>query len=379
MSHSIIPPSSAHIWRYCSGWVKLSQEIPQQETEHILRGSAIHEVGAAIIRSGIRGGLGSIPVIGDRATNGTIIEEDMVECAQLWANTFLREYQARITKGGIRVGIEKPVGCPKIHAESYGTPDSWLYDPNQRLLIVDDCKGGHVHVDAYENWQLINYANGILSHLGVEDPDTQVWLRIVQPFSYHSDGSVRVWKTTLGALLSYWEDLRIAARDALDGYPGLNTSHQCRRCHVRHACPAALEAGLGLYEVAMAPVAQHLPPSALGLQMQIVDRAMEQLKALMTGYEEQVKATIKSGTPVPGWCLQPTSGREKWAKKTEEVSAMGSLFGIELKKDALITPNQARKAGLPDDILKVYCGRETGLELKPESTNKTRMIFEGGR
>jgi hypothetical protein len=105
---------------------------------------------------------------------------------------------------------------------------------------------------------------------------------------------------------------------------------------------------------------------------------MEQLKALKTGYEEQVKATIKGGTAVPGWCLQPTAGREKWQKSQVEVLAMGQLFGVDLKKDDVITPNQARKAGVPNEVLAVYSGRETGLELKPESTDKARMIFEGG-
>ena len=376
-AHSILPPSSASIWRYCTGWVSMAQQIPQQETEHTLRGTAIHEVGALMIESDIRNGIGHTLKVGDTASNGTVVAEDMFECAWLWAHTFGQEYRSRLYNG-FRYGIEQQVQCPRIHPENFGTPDSWLYDPKERVLVIDDCKGGHVHVDAFENWQLINYASGVADHLGLRDDDTQVWLRIIQPFSYHSDGPVRTWKTTIGKLKPYWKALEHAAHRSMGDTPELVTGHQCRRCQVRHACPAALDAGLVLYETSMTPVVGQLPPAALGLQMQIVDRAMEQLKALKTGYEEQVKATIKGGTVVPGWCLQPTAGREKWRKSQAEIVAMGQLFGVDLKKDDLVTPNQARKAGVPNEVLSVYSGRETGLELKPESTDKARMIFEGG-
>lgn len=377
-THSILPPSSAHIWRYCSGWLSLSQLNPQQETEHTLRGEAIHEVRQLLIAAGMRSGLGPILNINDVATNGTVIDTEMFECGELAANTFLKEWRTRACSGGVQYGIEQQFQCPGIHPENFGTSDGWLWCPNDNLLIVDDCKGGHVHVEAYENWQLINYTSGIVNHLGLSNPNILVWLRLVQPFSYHSDGPVRTWKTTLGALQQrYWPELSAAAHEAMSPTARCKTGHQCRRCQNRHACGAALQCGMELYETTMFPISQRLPPDALGLQMKIVDRAMEQLKALKTGFEEQVKATIKGGTVVPGWCLQPTAGREKWQKSQADIVSMGQLFGVDLKKDDLITPNQARKAGIPDDVLAVYSGRSTGLELKPESTDKVRMIFNG--
>ncbi len=374
--HSILPPSSAHIWRYCSGWVQLAQDNPQGETEDTLRGNAIHEIRHLLIDAGMHGGLGPVLRVGDVATNGTVINDEMFECGELAAQIFLKEWQARICGGGAKYGIEHQVQCPGIHPDNYGTPDGWLWAPNDNTLIIDDCKGGHVHVDAHENWQEIDYSSGIVDYLGLTDPNIAVWMRLVQPFSYHSDGPVRTWKTTLGALQrKYWPELSVAAHEAMGPNAQCRTGHQCRRCHVRHVCTAALQCGMELYETTMFPVQSKLPPPALGLQMKIVDRAMEQLKALKTGYEEQVKATIKGGARVPGWCLQPTASREKWQKSQQEVVLMGQLFDVDLKKDDLITPNHARKAGIPDDILAVYSGRTTGLELKPESTDKVRMIF----
>ena len=380
--HSILPPSSAHIWRWCTAWPQQAQQFPQPETEDTLKGTAIHQVGALLIGRGMRGGIGSVLTVGDQASNGVIITQEMVECAELWASVFLKEYNSRITKGGIQHQVELPVWCPSIHARSMGTPDSWLYDPDhgrKPTLIIYDCKGGHVHINAFENWQEINYTSGIADKLGLTDPSTEVWFCIVQPFSYHSDGPVRTWKTTLGALQQrYWPELAAAAAEAMGPNAKLQTGHHCRRCHLRVNCPAALQCGMALHETTMIPVMQRMSPEALGLQYAIVDRAMEQMTALSTGFGEQIKALIKAGTPVPGWCLQPTAGREEWVKPPKEVKAMGNLFGINLAKDdELITPNQARKAGVPNEILAVYSERRTGLELVPESTDRVRQIFQG--
>lgn len=378
--HSILPPSSAHIWRYCTGWVQNADQFPQPETEAQLNGSATHEVGALLIEQGLRGGIGRTLQIGDQASNGAIVAAEMVECAELWASTFLREHSSRVTKGGIKRGVETRVQCPGIHPESFGTVDSWLFDPdpNDPTLIIDDCKGGHVHVNAFENWQMINYANGIINELNPKQENISVWFRIIQPFSYHSDGPVRTWKTTLRALQSrYWPELAAAAREAMGPDAKLTTGHHCRRCHLRANCPAALQCGLSLYETVMAPVMQQMSPEALGLQFSIIDRAMEQLKALSTGFEEQVKALIKSGTTVPGWHMVPTAGREKWHKPMNEVIAMSGLFGVDLVKKELVTPNQARKAGIPNEIIAAYSSRNTGLELVPENTSMVRQIFQG--
>jgi hypothetical protein len=356
----------------------LSRSNQQQETEHSLRGEAIHEVRHLLINAGMHGGTGPVLKVNDVATNGTVIDKEMFECGELAANVFLKEWQSRICKGGVKFGIEQSFQCPGIHPDNFGTPDGWLWCPEDNLLIIDDCKGGHVHVEAYENWQLINYASGIVEHLGLTDPNIAVWMRLVQPFSYHSDGPVRTWKTILASLRQrYWPELSAAAHEATSPHQRCKTGHQCRRCQCRHDCKAALQCGMELYETTMFPVQSKLPPDALGLQLRVIDRAMEQLKALKTGYEEQVKATIKGGTAIPGWCLQPTAGREKWQKNQQEVISMGQLFDVDLRKDDLITPNQARKAGIPDDVLKVYSGRSTGLELKPEST-MAAMIFNGG-
>ena len=356
----------------------MAADNPQEDTEDTLRGNAIHEVRHLLIDAGMRGGLGSTLKIGDTASNGTVIDDEMFECGELAANVFLDEYRARVCKGGVQYGIEQKFKCSYIHPDNFGTPDGWIWCPNDRLLIIDDCKGGHVHVEVYENWQLINYVSGVAERLNLHNPDVAVWLRLVQPFSYHNDGPVRTWKTTLGALQGrYWPELSAAAYESLSDDRKCTTGHQCHRCQNRHTCQAALQCGMELYETVMVPISSILSPDALGLQMKIVDRAMEQLTGLKTGYEEQVKATIKGGTAVPGWCMEPTVGREKWKSSIEEVKAMGELFGVNLIKDELITPNQARKAGIPNDVLSIYSGRTTGLKLKPESTNKVSMIFKG--
>ena len=72
--------------------------------------------------------------------------------------------------------------------------------PETRRLIVWDYKNGHGEVKAEGNSQLINYAEAIRAHLGIDherDQGVTLTLRIVQPHVYRSSGPVDSWTGAL--------------------------------------------------------------------------------------------------------------------------------------------------------------------------------------
>jgi len=384
MSHSIIPPSSAGIWGKpdgCTSWVKMAQKYPESDepSEDTAEGTASHEVGAGIIQAALFC-INPNTKVGDTALNGVIITPEIFEGAELYAANVLSVIPEDMAASDVTAGIEKRVKAPSVHALSEGTPDMWLYNSGTQDLYIWDYKFGYLVVEAFENWQGINYAAGIIDELGLDGQSIDIHICIVQPRGFHRDGPIREWTLKSFDLQGYVNTLAINARTALGPDATLHTGSHCRYCQARHACPEALKAGIGMYEMSAAPVPVDLSPEALGVQLTIITRAAEQIKALQSGYEEQVKALQKSGVVVPGWGLESTYGNKTWSRPVGEVFALGELFGKDLRQNKAITPNQAVKLGIDETVIKAYsvCKR-TGVKLVQDKGNKAKQIFTGGK
>ena len=103
-----------------------------------------------------------------------------------------------------------------------------------------------------------------------------------------------------------------------------------------------------------------LEPRAKARRLGQVRRALELLGYVESGIVEDLSNMIRTGGDVPGYGLESTAGRETWLRPVDEVVAMGGLFGVDLSKQGVITPAQARKAGVPDDVAKAYSERKSG-------------------
>lgn len=385
MTHSIIPPSSAAIWGApdgCPGWVLMNQLYPETEqSEAAAEGEAAHEIGAITIEDakiGIRPNWANWKMTGS-ARNGVPFTEEMFEAAEVYANDVAKEMR---TRGVFTPRVEERLAIPHIHEQSSGTPDCWLWDRQKFELLIWDFKFGFDMVEAFENWQLINYTAGIPDQLylpapGLADQEITVRMRVVQPRAFHRNGPVREWAVKASALRGYFNILAANAAKALGPDPGFKTGAHCKHCPGRHACPAALQAGTQLFEAATAAVPIQLEPAALGLQLRLIERARKQLEYLETGYHEQVKLLAKAGTDVPGWAVEPKCGRERWTLPAGDVLRLGEMFGVNLAKPAEpVTPKQARKLGIDGDVIKPYCETpSTGIKIVPDDGNKAKQVF----
>jgi len=358
-----------------------------EETAAARAGRCAHAVAERIIDEARRilvTGENFTPTFNDMYTlvgpeiDGETVTEDMIAGARLYSDDFLSTVKTlSVHDTPLHTAGEVALRCPRIHAESFGTLDRFLYAPARRTLILWEYKFGYIVVEPFENWQLINYFSGLLDLLDiVHDAELYVEFRVVQPRAYHRLGPVRTWCTTGGALRAYVNRLEHAATVALGPNPVAQSGPHCKYCPGRHACEAARVAGLQLYEAATLELPAELPPGALGTQLTIIRRALDQLRALDTAYSERVFAAIKTGAVVPGWCSKPAYGREAWSAQIENVLKLGELFNVDLSNPGVKTPAQAKKLGIPANIIAGYTTRENaGFKLEPENTNRIKEAF----
>jgi hypothetical protein len=370
MSHSILPPSSAARRVICPGSRALEALCPQEESPASIEGTLAHYYATRELQS--RLGCNLPPAIADEAT------QEMLDGANEFANDVMRVLQT--TDSSDDVHIEEAVDISNINEQCWGTPDCWYYNSKARVLNIWDYKFGHSFVEVFENWQLIEYSAGILQKLGLNgyhDQYVTVNFIIVQPRSYHRDGSIRHWTVKASDLRGYFNILEVTERASLTDNANCNPSSQCRDCSARHLCPALQEAALSAIDISMTNTPHDLPAKALGNELRYSQHALALLKARTEALEEQALAMIKRGNNVPFFTVEETQSREKWKIPADDVVALGTIFDKNLTKSVdVATPKQAIKLGIDATIVRSYSITErTGVKLVPENNVKIKKMF----
>jgi hypothetical protein len=356
----------------------MAQQCPETEQSiHAMEGEASHEIAAKMISAATRGNIGmpTRAIIDETASNGIIIRDDMFDAAKMYADNVITEMQERRVFDPY---VEYKIKAPRVHALSFGTVDAGLYDHKEKHLIVWDYKFGFEVVEAFENWQGINYVAGLLDDLvGIDDQHTRVTIRIVQPRAMHRNGPIREWSVMASDLRGYINTLNHNAHKALSNEAECHSGTHCKHCQARHGCEAAITAGMGLFEATSKPQVLQMSPAATGLQYSIIHRARKHLESLETAFEAQIMGMIRKGVGVPGWMVEPKIGRLKWDKPINEVVAMGDMMEHDLRKNEAITPTQAIALGVDESVIMAYSSKSnTGLNLVPDDETKTREVFK---
>lgn len=365
--HSFLPPSGAASWKQCAMWPTMNKLYPQDDTPESLEGNAAHWVAWEMMASRYHD-------VGAKAPNGIMVTEEMIEGAELLIDTVGKKTP------NLLYSIEKRVDIPRIHKDCWGTPDLWAFDKSTHTLDVFDYKFGHRFVDEFENDQGISYIAGLIDEIvktfGVLEEKLAINFTIVQPRCFQKGSPVRTWSTRSDKLKLKILELERAAKVAHDPNPLATTNTECGDCPGHHACAALQEAGYSDCEYAMRSSPVELPPTAAALELRIMERCYERLGARVEGLRESVLANIRQGHPTPWYKAEQQYGRTTWTVPVEQVIAMGDLMGVKLAKVAVITPNQAEKAGIDESVIKAYSITPPGkLKLEPLNPSDAARVF----
>lgn len=328
--HSPVAPSSLYLTVACPGSFNLRAGIPPEpDTPESIEGDVAHWV-ALQTALGI-----NVPAGTERS--GIKVDEDMLDGARLWVET--------IGEGGAH---EVPIMIPDVHPDCWGTADFWKWDAATNTLDVMDYKYGHLYVEEYENAQLMAYASGILRVMSAS-MYAKVRITVVQPRCY-SAKSVRMWTTTadnIGRLVAkISEQVRIATDTSVLSM--CYTGPQCLFCPARHTCDTLQYASNTVMTFAQHADSTHLDPGPLGVELQLIDDAMELLKARRSGLVVRAEIYIKEGERVPNWEMKPGRSNLAWHDTNAAISA-GDAAGVNLRKEVVpITPTQAKDRKLLD-------------------------------
>lgn len=373
--HSILPPSSAARRVACPGSRRLEATIESVDNPMAEEGRRAHEVAAARLKYALNG---CDPHLYEEKS---ISESDMIEGAKLYSDYVISKLNA---DWGMlsKFAIEEKIGITNIHAKCWGTVDCWLglTFSDSYTVHIFDYKYGHTYVEVFENWQLIEYAAGVLEYIGYPHNlrPISVHLHIVQPRYFGKEGKTREWLIDAKDLEPYFEILRKTESLALQDDAPLIPGKECRFCSAKNICPALKEKSNALARnILESNHAGWVNEEELAKELKTIRDASNILDARLNGLTQEAISMLQSGKRVPGFRLEHSAGREVWKKPAEEIIALGAVYGVDLKKPVdVITPAQAVKLALDADIVKQYSERKTG-EAKLVEDKIARKIFGG--
>ena len=383
--HAPLPSSAAPCWGNCSAWPVANLGAPNIDTPESLAGTAAHWVVSECLEQH-RGGrpMTCEHWLNKTAPNGTVIDEDMVEGAQIMVDDVL-DIAGR--HGGVYdLMIEHQVFMPDIHDQNWGTLDCGLWIPRLRTVILWDYKHGHREVDP-RNPQMVDYIKGIANEVcpGLDDRDTDVTvnIRIVQPFAFSPSGAVKEWTGTLADLRGDFNRLHFMAHQAFTD-PKMTPGEQCRDCAAVGKCSAAREYHYRFMDMLERPYAIDVMTSAdMAAERLILKAGRTISKARLAAIEEQLKHDIKNGVVGSGLTVESGRGHLKWTIPPAQAIALCRQFGSDASKDVAKTPTQAiadapkaKKEMLKATLKSVTTRPPTGLKLIDASESKTARAFQ---
>ena len=358
--HAPLTPSSAARWMACPGSLTMEAQYPQPEDDPAtVEGTLAH-----LVVSNRMNGSRDEPA-------GTT--EEMREGADIFEDTVY----SRVIRGTTLL-VEHRIKCLAIHPDNWGTLDCGSRDNFAKSIEVWDYKFGRRYINVIKNWQLVNYAFGVLCESMPEYddlPNWQIHMHLIQPRYYGPEGQVRSWSITGDELLELAGTMSKGAAMATRAKAQCITNSECRDCSARHACPTLQKVGGLVVDMTGQPTPFNLPVDVAATELATLQTAADRLKARISGLESELTGQIKLGVNVPGWMLKQGAGREKWSVPVDEAISFGEMMGVDIRKPDVMTPKQAIKAGVDANVIAAYTERPAGKIELVRITDETSRRF----
>lgn len=273
-----------------------------------------------------------VPVpAGSKAPNGYVVTDEMVEHVATYVSALdCGEMETETTFNG--VGWEVRARADHI-VHSADT------------LTVDDFKYGYRLVSPEENYTLIAHAIGWC--IRNQATPREIVLRIHQPRPYHPDGPCREWRLDYVTLMGYYSTIANRLSEPTDT---LSTGPQCAKCHALATCPAARAASMNAIDASDVTFSDTLPNDVLTYEYETLQQAADTIKARFDALEELITHKIRNGDVVQGYALKQRYAQTRWMTGLTG-EALSTATGVNLRKDGLVTPAEAKRRGVPEAVV----------------------------
>lgn len=269
---------------------------------------------------------------GTKAPNGWVLTDDM--------NEHVASYVSALECGTMECDLTWGTDAFEVRSRA---DHVHYYDPLGGTLTVDDFKYGWRLVDPFENWTLIAYAIGWCIRNGASP--AVIRLRIHQPRPYHPDGPLREWRLSYDELLRYHAQIQARLMHPSDD---LHTGPQCAKCHALADCPAARMASMNAIDATTdRAFSDALPNHILAHEYDTLTLAESIIKDRREALEELMTHKIRTGTVIAGYALKQRYAQTRW-KPGLTGDTMSMVTGVDLRKDGLVTPAEAKRRGVSE-------------------------------
>lgn len=364
-----LSPSRAARRLACPGSYWLEAKFQSKDSDSTREGIAAHWVATEYLRQASSSGE-SLDLVDKFTPEGELITQEMVDGAKLFT-TEVMQIIANNTTEACAIGIEQNIDIGIIHPLCKGRCDCFVI--HSETLSVFDYKYGHKPVEAFENWQLIEYAAGLVDkYYDIK----HINLFVIQPRNFVSN-PVKLHTFDYDQLWEYIEKLRVSEANAVIPQSPVRPSEQCFTCNARHACAGLKSAALAGIELSESSLPDNVSPQEMGAELRILNHAKKLMEARQLALQEQILDAICKGESIPGFKAEWGTGKTVWELSDGEVIEMAKLFGMDLAKPIeAITPKQAEKKGFDKDLIKQFTKQQSGgIKLVEDDLQLTRKIF----
>lgn len=342
-THSILSPSGAHRWAYCTASMQLlrrlaeENKLPVDDSNFAAVGTAAHETAHKVLTGD------------DWFDHDHFETPDQEEFVPVYIN-YIND--VTIANPGIDWKFEQKVNPAKYVKTNHckGTADAIGFVRDKVLYVVDYKHGEYVTVEVEDNLQVILYALGVMAKLakkGYNLRKLKIVLTIVQPRAWHHIGPIREWETTYKELIRWARWLAKQAKEALGPNPKYNPDpeHQCRFCAAQGSCRALGEYELSVAREKFTSIETDTKLKNVDIlshkELSLILRELPALKRWCTKVSEYALSIIEAGGQIPYWDIKEKLGNRQWAVDNEELEF---LFDKEvLYERKLRTPAQVEK------------------------------------
>lgn len=323
--------SAAPYWSKCHAYPRMHASYPD------ISDTTVREEGTAFHWAALMTWLGHQVLLGTMAPNKVPISDDMLDAIPGYID-FIRTW-------GPTARLEFSVSAASIHPQCGGQIDANAVDWVRKRIYVGDAKFGYRPVDPFGNKQCLVYVKGLVDFLGIrDDADWIVEIWIYQPRAYRREGPWQSWKVKLVDLRGEFERLGMAAHNTMSANPTARPGSHCEHCNGRYDCQAFADDVGGALETAGDMVQQDLPPAAVEVELQRIERALDLLNARRTGLEARAEHFLIQGKILKHYGMEPSRGKLVWKEGMEStVIELAEVMGLPLAKPRVpITPTQAK-------------------------------------